>query len=407
MVSSMQCFGETASTRSCIFRNVLLTKEMCLEFSNPMGHQLRAGMFSESSTFSLETRPASSFVWPKFLIQANVDYYGGPFLEWPKSIFSEKKPFCLRARGELNTSGVRTEEGATLLWNFHEFSGASYGHCMLNDVYPMHVLLQNHGMSLSNVSVIPIRGSIPRLCIKYLAGAIRGVSTIESDVFFRMLIVGEGGYWKSAHDLVHIHQARFPSTPTIYTSHGWKSLRDIMYAMYNLSGNACDLRISHFQITINKQKDRRKIKNLDDVVLLLSNISHVKVKAVDFTILPVEEQFRSLQETQIFITTQGSSATRLAFLPDHSRVIVIGSGKDQWIDISNSINYTPFHEIPRYFPLQYVRLIKYPVPLLTRTDDLSHWDIYNKDVVVDASRLRNYVTQGIREIKQILACHRK
>jgi hypothetical protein len=124
------------------------------------------------------------------------------------------------------------------------------------------------------------------------------------------------------------------------------------------------------------------------------------VRAVRLRDLPWPDVLRLLSRTAVFITTQGSSAFRLVFLPPGSTAVVVG-GPD-----TRSSTWKNFHELDRWFPLSYVQFSRYEVhtqneeeyevkvvpgmwqphciaPLSRRA-----WWLYNADVRIDRQRLQ-------------------
>jgi hypothetical protein len=131
------------------------------------------------------------------------------------------------------------------------------------------------------------------------------------------------------------------------------------------------------------------------VLLLL-----LQVRAVRLRDLSWPDKLRLLSRTSVFITTQGSSAFRLVFLPRGSTAVIVGgpeTGSPEWVN---------FHELDRWFPLSYVQFSRYEVhtqnkweyevqvvpgwwqpewykPLARRA-----WWLYNANVRIDLQRLR-------------------
>jgi hypothetical protein len=138
----------------------------------------------------------------------------------------------------------------------------------------------------------------------------------------------------------------------------------------------------------------------------------VQVRAVRLRDLSWPEKLRLLSRTSVFITTQGSSAFRLVFLPRGSTAVIVGgpeTASPEWVN---------FHELDRWFPLSYVQFSRYEVhtqnkdeyevqvvpgwwqpewykPLARRA-----WWLYNANVRIDIQRLRGVLDSILLQRKQ-------
>ena len=88
--------------------------------------------------------------------------------------------------------------------------------------------------------------------------------------------------------------------------------------------------------------DRRMILDIDELAANISALyPNAEVLAVRFRDLEWSDQLRLLSRATVFITTQGSSAFRLVFMPKGATCIMIGSPdpkKSEW---------KSFHELDR------------------------------------------------------------
>jgi hypothetical protein len=134
------------------------------------------------------------------------------------------------------------------------------------------------------------------------------------------------------------------------------------------------------------------------------------VRAVRLRDLSWPDKLRLLSRTSVFITTQGSSAFRLVFLPRGSTTVVVGSpetGSPEWVN---------FHELDRWFPLSYVQFSRYEVntqnkheyevevvPGWWQPDNRRArraWWRYNAHVRIDIWRLRGLLDSILMRRKQ-------
>jgi hypothetical protein len=124
----------------------------------------------------------------------------------------------------------------------------------------------------------------------------------------------------------------------------------------------------------------------------------LQVRAVRLRDLSWPDKLRLLSRTSVFVTTQGSSAFRLVFLPRGSTAVIVGgpeTGSPEWVN---------FHELDRWFPLSYVQFSRYEihtqntweyevqvVPGWWQPDNRRArraWWLYNAHVRMDIQRLR-------------------
>jgi hypothetical protein len=121
------------------------------------------------------------------------------------------------------------------------------------------------------------------------------------------------------------------------------------------------------------------------------------VQAVRFRDMEWREQLRVLSQTKVFITTQGSSAFRLVFLPPGATCIMIGAPEP------HNTSWKSFHELDRWFPLTYVQFLRYEIPMSAvdeyevkvwpgwwqpvDAEGQKNWWLYNADVRLKKERL--------------------
>lgn len=136
---------------------------------------------------------------------------------------------------------------------------------------------------------------------------------------------------------------------------------------------------------------------IKDVELVTANLTTMypsaEVQAVRLRDLQWPRQLQLLQRAKVFITTQGSSAFRLVFLPRGAKCIIIGSPRN------NPGEWQPFHELDKWFPLSYVQFLRYEVEHASEYEVRGpqgwndsavgrHWWTYNADVRLNISRVQ-------------------
>lgn len=156
----------------------------------------------------------------------------------------------------------------------------------------------------------------------------------------------------------------------------------------------------------NGAADRRMILDIEALATDLTALyPGVRASAVRFRDLPWVQQLQQLAQADVFITTQGSSAFRLVFLPPGATCIMIGApaGEDtQW---------GSFHELDRWFPLTYVQFKRYEIPV-QQTDEYvvnvtggwepageaarRNWWLYNANIKVKVAKLQQLLN-GVLE----------
>lgn len=144
--------------------------------------------------------------------------------------------------------------------------------------------------------------------------------------------------------------------------------------------------------------DRRMIIAIDDLAdSIAQSLKGVEVRVARFRDMEWPEQLRLLSKARVFITTQGSSAFRLVFLPKGATCIIIGAPTP-----AGSV-WQSYHELDRWFPLTYIHVQRYDIHHNQTTDyqvkifpghwqppdpeEAKDWWLYNADVSVRLPRL--------------------
>uniref|UniRef100_A0A383VIN0 Glycosyltransferase 61 catalytic domain-containing protein n=1 Tax=Tetradesmus obliquus TaxID=3088 RepID=A0A383VIN0_TETOB len=150
---------------------------------------------------------------------------------------------------------------------------------------------------------------------------------------------------------------------------------------------------------VNGQEDRRMLLDIEPLIGNLSELyPAAEVKAVRFRDMEIPEQIRWIARAKVFITTQGSSAFLLVFLPAGATCIVVGSPS------GNSTTWTSFYELDRWFPLTYVQFQRYEVDVNSIAEyevktvpghwqpdnpaEARDWWLYNANVRLRLERLK-------------------
>lgn len=143
--------------------------------------------------------------------------------------------------------------------------------------------------------------------------------------------------------------------------------------------------------------DRRMILNIEQLATeIKATYPSADVVPVRFRDLTWPDQLRLLSQAVVFITTQGSSAFRLVWLPPGAACIMIGSPK-----APVKTEWKSYHELDRWFPLSYIQYHMYEIDH-NKTDDYVlpawstndiGWWYYNADVRVRMERLRPILGQ--------------
>eukprot|EP00878_Enallax_costatus_P045570 GHUV01054984.1.p1 GENE.GHUV01054984.1~~GHUV01054984.1.p1 ORF type:complete len:485 (+),score=44.64 GHUV01054984.1:527-1981(+) len=345
-------------------------------------------------------------------------------------------PLTDDASFNLNKSiSLEVEHAVTLLWRVGGLQ-ESFGHALINQAYPMFLALTDQlgeePPQYLQVLVTPEQWQGPVLPhvlsnmvsqrMRLLANYFQGVRERGKDgVCFRTLLLGDGGYaaasWASLANSGQQERHTYATGPSMFSSRNWWSFR--RHAM-QVAGVVQDKPNSRPLILLNDkryrdapgssvlQDDRRMILDIEQLANdIRQAYPHTDVIPVRFRELAWPDQLRLLSTSTVFITTQGSSAFRLVFLPLGSSCIMVGSpelpGEQEW---------QSFHELDRWFPLNYVRLERYPIPYSNTSDEFvvwrkpGHWEpggqeaarrwwLYNAHVRLHLARLKPMLDRAL------------
>lgn len=299
---------------------------------------------------------------------------------------------------------ARSVDNVAILWHFNPASSASFGHCLLNDIYPLIALFGHHDLEFANVTIV-LHGDAqpPHVCMHYLRPfvfrVLHGFDRLQP-THYKRIIVGEGGYWNAAYHSVHDTQV-YPDAPLVFTPSGWLAVRKAFWNAYKLRPPA-QLSSKAVTVVINDKKDRRRIANVHSVRECVQQ--HIgaagKVIVHDFASdKSVKHQLEIMQQASIFVSTQGSSSFRHVFMATGSVCILVGSPLDAKLEAFEdaNVNFTPFHEI-RFFPLTHVQFLKYMVPPRHNMTELDRWALYNLDQELACDRLTELITEAVARI---------
>eukprot|EP00667_Euglena_gracilis_P010088 EG_transcript_10261 len=402
------CYGERTAVRSCLFRNLYWSRATKrLTYFMPEPRVVWAGSNVESSRF-MDAAMAKDTHLPD-----------AHFLRWPASKFAGPHPIDVEVVVGTPPENTSHLSGVSVLWEFFPPSDYSYGHCMVNDWFPMTTVVANHFVAAAPpFRVLTLSPFRPKVCARYieactLASVVHLQTKMEASghpwMRFDYLIAGEGGYWAQAF---HVLQGEQPlNVPTGYNPDNWFRFREAVFRWSGLPARTPTAAALPCVIAVNDKAatDRRRIQNVEAVVASLRNATNCTVLSVSFEDLSPRQQLEVMGRTTVFITTQGSSAFRLVFLPVGAHTIMIGS-----LPIPGSVSATtPFFELSRHFTLNHVVFLRYLVldpkeverlPVLTKKKGgpdfkrLNEWRQYNAHVVVDPARLRRLVAQALYQV---------
>jgi len=159
----------------------------------------------------------------------------------------------------------------------------------------------------------------------------------------------------------------------------------------------------------NASADRRMILNIDEISANLTVMyPAAEVRAIRFRDLTLDEQVRWLSRASVFITTQASSSFGLVFLPKGATCIMIGAPQS-----STKTVWTSFYELDHWFPLTYVNIHKYSIPLDSNgtqyevkvlpgawqppdVNEVGNWWLYNANVWLMLDRLKVMLDPVVR-----------
>jgi hypothetical protein len=259
--------------------------------------------------------------------------------------------------------------------------------------------------AIQDDNIIPVLPAItvPSVCEHYFSLITnQKVTEIGNDIsHLGSVIVGDAGYsklFRRSKEAVLTAEA----SGYLYNPMLWKTFRNHVWRkagvpkMRKAGKKIIIINSKGTDTAHNKgQADRRRILNAEALAKHLRSVfPKFSVRLVNFQKHSVSQQVQLMSSARIFVTTQGSSAHRLVFMPDDSIVTVIGSwtfGKTY----CDQGTWPPFHELRRYFSISNIRFIGYPlskndkVVIISRTAPFIHdhciqrrWDVYNADVEV-------------------------
>lgn len=235
--------------RSCEFRNLYLRLEdrqwVYFQHQDDPPRIKVAGQQSGSTNFSA----ANSQQEERFFIQDT-------FIEWAAHHKIQDKvavtPHVHNGAPPSSSSLVYDVSGVSILWDFTGNSEYSYGHCLLNDWYPMFLTLSTHKEShprqfkIFSHNPTPTNTKGSHTCLHYTSAwsnsHVRSLATLVEKakagghqwVRFCDLIIGSGGYSKTAAELVHCSNA-LPDSPSLFNSINWRSLRNAVYRGFDVA----------------------------------------------------------------------------------------------------------------------------------------------------------------------------
>ncbi|MEW5304738.1 MAG: hypothetical protein WDW36_007329 [Sanguina aurantia] len=420
------CVGETNTLRSCHFRDLYLRLEdrQWVYFQCPddpprtkiAGHSVSSTSFSEPSAKKED----------RYYLQDS-------FIRWGSCVVRSDVAFtpavhtgCPPAAGL-----VHDIPGVSVMWEFVRLSSYSYGHCLLNDWFPMFLTMSSHLGRLprrfnviSHSSPLSANTAAPgnaHACNHYVTAWSKApVQTLEdvvqqaaslgaSWVRFRDVVVGEAGHASAAAHLTFSNHAN-PSTPSVFNTQNWRSFRDSVYGSFQLPLPSTEdtsgaLQQSIVIVARPKGDVRRVLLNQEELAAHLTlTFPDAITRVVEFSQFTPLEQLQITRNTTVLISLQGSSSFRLVFLGKGARVISVGSPTEYWRRITNDWHYTSFFEIPKYFQTADFKFLKYAVDSGNASEFVlggppGAWqpDYYDASVRVDLKRMEGLVRQALWE----------
>mmetsp|Transcript_18217 Transcript_18217/g.45950 ORF Transcript_18217/g.45950 Transcript_18217/m.45950 type:complete len:419 (-) Transcript_18217:306-1562(-) len=391
--SSFRCIGHEKIKRSCIFTNVLYF---------PSNNTF---VFMEDSQISIKTFGRRAW-GEQFWFDAGSDDYlvKNAFVHFPGAPYYH---FQVEQHARQNMS-VPYLNGTSILWLSAENAGISFGHCMIDDWYPLFMLNLNlfHDVPL-RLRILYHNDALPEICARYMKSVYHVqpmlVKNLPEVVRFEKVVVGEGAMTeqrRSKSPYMILDERDYQANN--FFSHGWWELR--RHAFRSLSVSKAEHSFPPI-VVFNNRTDtirgahtttpRRVIMNMrDSMECVQRHQPTARVVAVDFVTLSLREQLRVMSTAAVFITTQGSAAFRIPFMSPGSSVVVIGHP-----DFPGQNRQHPFIEFVKYFPLAYVQILKYPI-MQNSTDEyildaLDPGNLYDASIVVNCSKLMILVKQAL------------
>lgn len=243
------CVGETSKLRSCHFRDLYLrlVDRKWIYFQNPddpprvkiAGQRFTSTDFSAASSQDEDTY-----------------FVNGDFIQWGKGGDSHSDvsftPLVILGPPPLPAK-EHTSQEVTVLWEFSRNSAYSYGHCLLNDWFPMFLTMHTHLEQMPHhfniISHNPIKLSdlspAVHTCIHYTSAWSKApvhdlqfllTATEVAGLEYAHLsevIVGESGFSEFAANLVY-PESPMPRTISMFNTINWRNFRKTMYSAFQI-----------------------------------------------------------------------------------------------------------------------------------------------------------------------------
>ncbi|WIA34965.1 hypothetical protein OEZ86_013246 [Tetradesmus obliquus] len=299
----------------------------------------------------------------------------------------------------------------TIIWRPAGANQYSFGHALINEAFSAFLVLQNHYQQIpKNMQLLAVGGWHPVLR-NVLAGTITGhatefhaaVTASSAAACFSQLLVGDGGYIAASRGSLAGTGTAFGREPSFFSSANWRKFRQHALQMHGIQQEHPPkplIVLNDKRFGASNQTDRRMLLDIEPLVSNLSALyPQAEVRAVRFRDLNMTEQLRLVAHATVFITTQGSSAFRLVFLPEGATCVYVGSPKS-----ADATKWVPFYELDRWFPLSYVQFQRYEVALNSTAEydaspmpghwapgdpaEAREWWLYNAHVRLQLDRLK-------------------
>lgn len=298
------CVGETNTLRSCHFRNLYLrvADGQWVYFQSPDDPpRIKvAGQRLSSTNFSAATADEED----RYFIQRS-------FIELAAHGDQNRQisitPVVQVGIPPTNSSLILSIPEFSVLWEFTVNAAYSYGHCMLNNWFPMFLSMHTHMERLPHQFKIfsqsstqyhlnghqPSSGDpLPHTCAHYTsAWSKHPITSLEkltqeaksagnTWVKFSNVIIGDAGYFKDAADLVHDSIA-IPNAPSIFNTLNWRGFRNAVYTTSDLrlpgTGEGDLRRKQQIVIVTKPHTDWRECSDMHDFCNLLWALSDISI----------------------------------------------------------------------------------------------------------------------------------
>lgn len=160
--------------------------------------------------------------------------------------------------------------GLSVLWEYNNLSSPSYGHCLLNDWFPMFLTMHSHLETLPPSFNIYTNPPVPTMyrhaCVIYtsawsqspvssLETLIQGAKAAGSTwIQFSSVLVGEGGHSRLAYELV-LNTWTMPDLPSMFNTLSWRSFRNAMFLAAGVLPRAKDSYLRQSIVIVSKPKE--------------------------------------------------------------------------------------------------------------------------------------------------------